>query len=342
MTKLFILISITCLIIACSSLNPEPTPTTLPTDTPTPTFTPIGNSSGLILFSRENQELEVMDIFILNIETGEEKNITQNQLKTVSYFRPRVSPDGKKILFERSEKGYSPYFQDEIWKSELFIMNIDGTSIQKISTSPLYRGKEDISFLITEVYADWSPSGKKIVFSSNKEIIEKMSGDLDNLQIFIMNLDTYEVTKIGTSKGSDEHPVWSPDGEKICLMSNRYGDWDLFVMDIDGKNLEQLTKSEATERFPNWSPDVKKIIFHTDIDGNLELYTLNLNSKIITRLTNNPARDNTASWSPDGQWILFVSDRDGDDEIYLMNIKSKEIQQLTNNQVVDGVPDWIP
>ena len=45
-----------------------------------------------------------------------------------------------------------------------------------------------------------------------------------------------------TSEGSNGHPSWSPDGEKIVYSSRRGGSTQIYTMDADGQNKRQLTQ----------------------------------------------------------------------------------------------------
>lgn len=55
------------------------------------------------------------------------------------------------------------------------------------------------------------------------------------------------------NKAYDVHPVWSPDGSKICFVSTRTGKLDIFIMDRDGKNIRQLTNfPNSDNKEPDW------------------------------------------------------------------------------------------
>lgn len=319
---------------------PTNTSTPLPTSTATPTITPtaVGSGLGKITFVQMLEgsgEGETIDnIFVMNIDGTDLKQITHSKGIELSYFRPRWSPDGKKILFTRTRKGV------EYYNSSLYTMNPDGSNVEKISPVPQYRGNINVEEVLWDVYGDWSPDGKSIIFCSNRHVI-KPGGNFET-EIFILDLTSFAVTQISNGYGSSEHPSWSPDGKKIAFMSNRDGDWEIYLMNSDGTGLQQLTKNRASDRFPRWSPDGRKIIFHSDRDDNIELYMIDIENLEESRITTHPATDATASFSPDGQWIIFHSDRGGDTEIYIMTLDGSELIQLTDNEVEDAVADWAP
>ena len=56
-----------------------------------------------------------------------------------------------------------------------------------------------------------------------------------------------------TSEGSNGHPSWSPDGEKIVYSSRRGRSTQIYTMDATGQNKRQLTESGNNTQ-PVWMP----------------------------------------------------------------------------------------
>jgi TolB protein len=57
-----------------------------------------------------------------------------------------------------------------------------------------------------------------------------------------------------TSEGSNGHPGWSPDGEKIVYQSRRGSSTQIYTMDAsNGGNKKVLTET-ATNMQPVWLP----------------------------------------------------------------------------------------
>ena len=175
----------------------------------------------------------------------------------------------------------------------------------------------------------------KITFVSNRA-----SGNYD---IYVMNADGSEQTRLTTAPAIDEDPNWSPDGTKIAFNSIRDGNREIYVMNADGSEQTRLTNSQGGDAGADWSPDGTKIVFASDRDGIAEIYVMNADGSEQTRLTNNHAADVVPAWSPDGTKIAFASNRDGDiAEIYVMNADGSEQTRLTNNPTIDTTPDWSP
>lgn len=95
---------------------------------------------------------------------------------------PRWSPDGRKILFERSVG--SLY--------QIFILDISKGDVTQI-TSGDYSSQ----------HPSWSPDGHKIVFSSDRE---------GKNHIFVLSLDTGDLRQLTQGETQEFFPDWSKDG----------------------------------------------------------------------------------------------------------------------------------
>jgi len=124
------------------------------------------------------------------------------------------SPNGKKLVFRSSRpkteaevKEYKDLLKQDLvmpTNMELYICNIDGTDLKKVT---------DLGG------ANWapffSPDGKKIIFSSNH--VSKGY----NFNLWMCNLEGGDLEQITYDKVFAAFPVFSPDGKKIVFSSNR-------------------------------------------------------------------------------------------------------------------------
>lgn len=93
----------------------------------------------------------------------------------------------------------------------------------------------------------WSPDGSRIAFVSYQD---------NNPDIFVMDADGTNLTRLTHHPDTDQDPSWSPDGSQIAFVSNRddpFGNKQVYVMRTDGSNLQRLT-SGADHKDPIWSP----------------------------------------------------------------------------------------
>lgn len=172
---------------------------------------------------------------------------------------------------------------------------------------------------------------EKIVFMSTRD---------GNYEIYTMNPDGSDQTRLTDNPASEMWPIWSPDRNRIAFQSNRDGNYEIYVMNANGSNQTRLTNNPSSDYNLAWSPYGNKITFHSQRDGNDEIYVINLDGTNTINLTNNPASDQYPDWSPDGSKIAFYSDRDGNDEIYVMNADGSGQTRLTDDSLIDANPSW--
>ena len=203
-----------------------------------------------------------------------------------------------------------------------------------------------LGFTGVDVFAQSGPLGisvaPKIVFGSSRN-----GGNHD---IFTMDLDGSNQTRLTTSLAYDDQPKWSPDSSKIAFMSGRDGNLEIYTMNADGSGQTRITNNVAADGFPAWSPNGTRIAF---VRGNLinpstfEIYVMDANGSNQVRLTTDSVIDAVPSWSPDGTKIVFMSGGSSvfdpnAFEIYRIDADGNNRTRLTNNSVVDGQPSYSP
>ena len=115
----------------------------------------------------------------------------------------------------------------------------------------------------------------KIAFTSDRD---------GNSEIYVINADGTEQTRLTDDPRGDGSPSWSPDGRLIAFASNRDGDWEVFVMNADGTDKQQLTDDLENNTEPVWSPDGRHIAFGSDRKGNVEVFVMDADGGNAVRL----------------------------------------------------------
>ena len=179
-----------------------------------------------------------------------------------------------------------------------------------------------------------SPLSGKIAFGSDRD------GDYE---IYLMNADGSNLTRLTDNSAMDLQPRWSPDGSKIVFTSNRDEKLEIYVMDADGSKVTRLTDSHDVDESPDWSPDGTRIAFATFRDGNQEIYVMNADGSNQVNLTNTSgAHEGNPSWSPDGSKIAFVFGRGPNSGIYVMDADGSNRTRLADSPMRDADPSWSP
>lgn len=170
-----------------------------------------------------------------------------------------------------------------------------------------------------------------------------------NPEIYVMNPDGSDQTRLTYNSADDAELAWSPEGGRIAFFSNRDGNDEIYVMNADGSEQTRLTRNETSDSSPAWSPNGQRIVFESDREGNSDIYIMKTDGSAQTRLTNHPAAEWHPSWSPDGRLIAFASARYRFREvyvpdIYVLNPDGTRETRLTRSQAGKGPsgPVWSP
>lgn len=281
---------------------------------------------------------------------------------------PRVSPDGKRVLFGVS---YESVPQNKS-NRDLYVMNIDGTGVTRITKTAQ-----------SENSAVWIDNGTRIAFV----YAEKGSSP----QLWVMNADGTERHAATNIEGGIEGFLFSPDQSKVVLIStvkyNRtaadiypdlpkatgrviddlmYKHWDTWVTEIphpfigsfdsqtvtDLKDIMEGEPYEApmrpfggVESFA-WSPDSKILVYTSRkktgmeyaLSTNSDLYAYNLTTETTTNLTEGMmGYDTNPAFSPDGRYMAWLSmERDG----YEADKNRLFIRDNATGQKTDLTSDW--
>ena len=186
-----------------------------------------------------------------------------------------------------------------------------------------------------------SPAAGKIAFVSSRD---------GNPEIYTINTDGTDLTRLTNDPAIDEEPEWSPDGQRIGFVSERSGNSELYVMNADGSGVVRRTFSGGFTENPSWSPDGTKIVYSTLSNGSANLWVVSSNAGAPgpTLLFEAPGWDAQPSWSPDGTRLALVSDWNAYDivwDIFLINADGSGFTGLTGN-IFDHVdylgPSWSP
>jgi TolB protein len=173
------------------------------------------------------------DIYVMNV--GSAVAPTQLTFNSSGDYYPDWSPDGSRIAFTNDGEEFA---------GEIYVMNVDGSGLVRLTNSPGFDGGPD-----------WSPGGGRIAFQHE--------GAQHNHDVFSMNPDGTAWMRMTADPAWDGSPAWSPDGSLFAFATRR-DDPDpqncnlcadeIYSAYVDLSAGGNLTSSATGEGSPAWQP----------------------------------------------------------------------------------------
>ena len=293
------------------------------------------------------------DIYVMNPDGTERVNLTNREAKDID---PAWSPDGEWIVFLSRTQG----------KTDIHRVRPDGTGLSSLTAYPAQRYGRPV----------WSPDGTKIAFTSNRDAdpppqvgptpvpffddVPEFPGAAPRPELYVMNADGSDQTRLTFNLFFDGNPTWSPDSQQIAFQSREDGDHEIHVINVDGSGLTKLTDNDAADVFPAWSPDGRFIAFSSNrpksefgrqlteaarreyamaaAATDFEIYIMNSDGSGTFNWTQTTSLwDSIPSWSPDGAWIAFearphltFTQRGSARDIYIKRFDGSNLTNVSN------------
>jgi dipeptidyl aminopeptidase/acylaminoacyl peptidase len=198
---------------------------------------------------------------------------------------PRLSPDGTRILFDRSVVGPLSH--------QLMVADIDGKNARPL-TGPV-ANVDSIA---------WSADSKRV----------SMSSDADSIAaVRIVALDGTLVRAISEDDASGHAAVedvqWRPDGTELIFRGwTPGGRFGLYAIHPDGTGQRPIMETmDPAAEFgpPALSPDGSTIAFTVGNEGRIHLVDVDTGRERAVAFQGAYGGDSNPVWSPDGSKVLF-------------------------------------
>ncbi len=185
-----------------------------------------------------------------------------------------------------------------------------------------------------------SPKGDRVAFVVHGEIwmvpVKKGKGP---------NAD--DAVQLTDYAGSDEEPVWSPDGNSLFFTSDRNGSDAVYKMNVSTKEVKAVSTFPFDTLKLRLTPDKRSLSFW--MAGSMGgLYTVPVDGgtpKRIVPLTGgfNYGPDTSYDWSPDGRHVAYAARSGGlTTNIYLFDTTTSKAVNVTRLNADHGTPRFSP
>jgi dipeptidyl aminopeptidase/acylaminoacyl peptidase len=292
--------------IALSGCGSSTTPTT-----PTPVLPPtVGAATppmgafieGPVAFSTSG--------WIMCTATNDGSGLTRLSSRLRDFHSVYVLPDGSKAVFAAAD-GYSQIYYlapvdsttepVQLTTTPLHKINVmlsaDGSRIAFLQFSPVQTGdypKWDVAVMDAHgsnlyvipapgiasfSHPYFSPDASKIVVAMG---VAAFGADWD---IYTMNADGTNLTRLTPDRFPGETPAFSPDGNQIVFGSTASGDSSVYIMNTDGSGLKRVGPQDSKWRDPLFVSD--RIMFV----ASREIYSIKPDGTDLRQVTNNTLED---------------------------------------------------
>ena len=295
------------------------------------------DGKALVFQSEREPGNPFFQIYHLDLTTGDTHRVSPGIGKTTcAFFRPgtnrvlfsstHLDPEAESRQREEIEFRASGQERRYDWDydvhMDVFSADRDGSGLKRLTDAPGY-----------DAEASYSPDGEQIVFTSlrnayppenladqNRKRLETDPAYFG--EIYIMDADGGNQTRLTETPGYDGGPFFSADGERIVWrrFDENGMNADVYTMRPDGSDVRRLTDFGSMSWAPYFHPSGEYAIFASNKHGfsNFELFLVDAAGiREPVRVTHADGFDGLPVFSPDGSRLSWTSNRTGSGESQL-------------------------
>jgi Tol biopolymer transport system component len=185
---------------------------------------------------------------------------------------------GGELLFQSDRQG----------PSRLFVLNLTTSAVRRVGHAGDWLDEEP----------RWSSDGRRIAFSSTR-------GQKGNLDIFVMEADGSNVTRLTDHASAEQGPVWAADDQSLFFTGERDGRGEIYRVWLADKRVDRVTAGLDRAIMPAASPDGRYLAYASQTIMNFQLHLMDLSTGTRQQITTGGGACRPA-FAPDSQELAFV------------------------------------
>jgi TolB protein len=180
----------------------------------------------------------------------------------------------------------------------------------------------------------YSPDGKKLALT--------LGGSGGNPDIYILDLDSQNLTRITDDPAIDTEPAWTPDGRSLYFTSDRAGGPQIYRIGVQpGDKPKRITFGGNYNARPRLSPDGTQLAMVTLESGSYRVAVQDLNNGNV-RVLSKGHLDESPSFAPNGATLIYSEQEGGRGELAIVSVDGLTGQGLKSEQGEIREPVWGP
>jgi TolB protein len=180
----------------------------------------------------------------------------------------------------------------------------------------------------------WSPDGKKLALT--------LSGTNGNLDIYLLDLGTQQLTRLTTDPSIETEAGFTPDGTGMYFTSDRSGNPQVYRLTLGSNEPpRRVTFSGSYNARPRVSPDGKQLAVLTLDQGQYRIGVQDIASGTLQVLSKGN-QDESPSFAPNGSMVILAGRDRGRGVLQTVSIDGQTSFRLNADAGEVREPVWGP
>ncbi len=180
----------------------------------------------------------------------------------------------------------------------------------------------------------FSPDGSKLALT--------LSGSGGNLDIYVLDLGTQQLTRLTEDPAIDTESSWAPDGRLLYFTSDRGGAPQIYAIAPEaGARARRVTFGSGYAARPRVSPDGKQLAVVTQEGGGFRIGVAEIASGQISTLSRG-SLDESPSFAPNGAMLIYAGREQGQGVLATVSTDGLVAQRLKSDRGEVREPVWGP